>query len=39
VSVCAWTDGDAAGIVVDYSGEVISQTRERAALARAAAEH
>jgi hypothetical protein len=36
VDVCAWTDG--AGIVVDYSGESISQTRVRTLLARSASE-
>jgi hypothetical protein len=37
--LCAWTDTDAAGIVLDYSGESIAQARALAVLARTASEH
>jgi len=39
VSLCAWTDGDVAGILVDYSGQAVDRTLAQTILARAAAEH
>lgn len=38
VSVCAWTDSDVAGIVIDASGETLTQTRDLTELARGASE-
>jgi hypothetical protein len=38
LAVCAWSDGDVVGVVVDYSGEPLSQTHARAAAGRAAFE-
>jgi len=39
LTLCVWDDGDAAGIVVDYSGATQSQVRQLASTARVAAEH
>ena len=38
-AMCAWIDGDAAGVVVDFSGAALEQTRSLALLARGASEH
>jgi len=39
LSLCTWTDGDAAGVVVDYSGATLTQVVSLAQAARAASEH
>lgn len=39
VTLCTWTDGDAAGVLIDYSGATLAQTRDLAQQARSAAEH
>ena len=39
LNLCVWNDGDAAGIVIDYSGATLAQVREQTQVARAAAEH
>ena len=39
LSICVWNDGDAVGVLVDYSGATLTQVRDLTQQARTAAEH